>query len=216
MLISPSIVSGDMLHLADEASFADQVFGHIHIDIEDGVAVPNITMGVALCKRICQQWPRSYRSIHLCVNNPLDYLERIRECGADIVFVKVGHLNNATETLVAYKEAGIPLGLSLSNVELTQNWLKWLSLCEQVIVVTNYVGDPKREFRQEMLEIALKIAKQGIPVWIDGNVTFDCWQTLAQSNLYAAVMGKAVFQSKEKARARYSSMHAEGRGDEQP
>ena len=84
MLISPSVASSDLLRLGEEAAFADRHFRQLHIDIEDGVAVPNITLGMGVCKRICDLWSHSYRSLHLSVLRPMDYLERVKGCHADI------------------------------------------------------------------------------------------------------------------------------------
>ena len=54
MLISPSIASSDLLHLEEETVFAARHFGQIHIDIEDGTIVPNITMGMKVCQEVCE------------------------------------------------------------------------------------------------------------------------------------------------------------------
>lgn len=51
MLISPSIASSDLLHLEEETVFAAHHFGQIHIDIEDGTIVPNITMGMRYARK---------------------------------------------------------------------------------------------------------------------------------------------------------------------
>ena len=56
MLISPSIASSDLLHLEEETVFAAHHFGQIHIDIEDGTIVPNITMGMKVCQEVCERW----------------------------------------------------------------------------------------------------------------------------------------------------------------
>ena len=75
MLISPSIASSDLLHLEEETVFAARHFGQIHIDIEDGTIVPNITMGMKVCQEVCEKWKDAYRSLHLSVLEPLKYLD---------------------------------------------------------------------------------------------------------------------------------------------
>ena len=122
MLISPSVASSDLLRLGEEAAFADRHFRQLHIDIEDGVAVPNITLGMGVCKRICDLWSHSYRSLHLSVLRPMDYLERVKGCHADIVFLQVSHLSHPLEVLTAYRAAGIPLGLAISNRDQAGQW----------------------------------------------------------------------------------------------
>lgn len=67
--IIPSIASDNMLNVKEEIRFIDRNYGHIHIDIEDGNYIPNITFGEKLLKRICQN-SSSHKSVHLMVNKP--------------------------------------------------------------------------------------------------------------------------------------------------
>ena len=204
MLISPSVASSDLLRLGEEAAFADRHFRQLHIDIEDGVAVPNITLGMGVCKRICDLWSHSYRSLHLSVLRPMDYLERVKGCHADIVFLQVSHLSHPLEVLTAYRAAGIPLGLAISNRDQASQWEGLLDYVQQALVVTNFVGDFQRKFQPAMLDIALDIAKsRQMRTWIDGNVTFPIWRKLRDSPLYAAVMGGGIYQDKEAAVRQY-------------
>jgi len=201
MLISPSVASSDLFHLEEETSFADKYFRQIHIDVEDGTTVSNITMGMPVCRSICERWNNSYRSVHLSVLDPMKYLERVKECKADIVFVETDHLSDPVSVVKAYKDAGVPVGISYCNKDRerskeTINDL--LKLSEQVVIVTNYIGDPLRRFQYSMEEEGERIIKEyGIPVWLDGNVTYEIWQELRDRGFYAAVMGGAVYRDKE-------------------
>lgn len=198
MLVSPSVASADPFHLEEETVFADRNFHQIHIDVEDGVAVPNITLGMNTCREICARWPTSYRSLHLSVFRPLDYLERVQNCYADIVFLQVSHLSEPDAILKEFHDAGIPLGIAISNRDFSHDWESLLTYAEQALVVTNYMGDPKRTFQQTMLETALHIAETyHMKTWIDGNVSYDIWRYLKDSPIYAAVMGGAVYRDKE-------------------
>lgn len=201
MLISPSVASSDLFHLEEETVFADKYFHQIHIDVEDGTTVSNITMGMPVCKTICEKWDTSYRSVHLSVLEPMKYLERVKECKADIVFLETDHLTDPVSVLKAYKDAGIPVGISYSDRdrERSEETIKeLLKLSEQVVIVTNYIGDPQRRFQYSMEEAGERIIKEyGIPVWLDGNVTYEIWQELQERGFYAAVMGGAVYRDKE-------------------
>jgi len=200
MVISPSVASSDLFHLEEETEFADRYFHQIHIDVEDGTTVPNITMGMNVCRTICERWKSSYHSVHLSVWEPMKYLMRVKECRADIVFLETDHLKDPISVMKAYKEAGIPVGMSYSSRDLEQSREKQealLELSEQVVVVTNYIGDPERKFRYEMEQIAEEIGKTyGIPVWLDGNVSYKIWKELENRNFYAAVMGGGVYRDK--------------------
>ena len=201
MQISPSVASSDLFHLEEETAFADQYFRQIHIDVEDGVTVPNITMGMPVCQKICEKWNTSYRSVHLSVLDPMKYLDRVKECHADIVFLETDHLSDPVSVIKAYKDAGIPVGISYSSKDREQSEetvRELLKLSEQVVIVTNYIGDPQRRFQYSMAEEGERIMKEyGIPVWLDGNVTYELWKELQDRGFYAAVMGGAVYRDKE-------------------
>lgn len=210
MLISPSIASSDLLHLEEETVFAARHFGQIHIDIEDGTIVPNITMGMKVCQEVCEKWKDAYRSLHLSVLEPLKYLERVKKCKADIVFLALNHLEHPCEVLEAYLTEGIPTGISISNLDLDRDpetLKKLLKLSGQVVVVTNRVGDPERRFQYSMEKTAEEIADTyGVPVWLDGNVTYEIWKELEDRNIYAAVMGGAIYRDKELALRQYNGI----------
>ncbi len=201
MLISPSVASSDLLHLEEETTFAACHFGQIHIDIEDGTIVPNITMGMKVCQEICEKWKDAYRSIHLSVLEPLKYLERVKKCKADIVFLALNHLEHPWEVLEAYRAENIPTGISVSNLDLVKDKKildELLRLSEQVVVVTNKVGDPERRFQYYMEKVAEDIADTyNLSVWLDGNVDYKIWKELESSKLYGAVMGGAIYRDKE-------------------
>ena len=65
MKISPSIASSDLLNISEEISFIDEYFDAIHLDIEDGVAVNNISFGFKLAKSICDISKSKEKTMHL-------------------------------------------------------------------------------------------------------------------------------------------------------
>ena len=82
-----------------------------------------------------------------------------------------------------------------------------LKLSGQVVVVTNRVGDPERRFQYSMEKTAEEIADTyGVPVWLDGNVTYEIWKELEDRNIYAAVMGGAIYRDKELALRQYNGI----------
>ena len=101
----------------------------------------------------------------------------------------------------AYRAENIPTGISVSNLDLVKDKKildGLLRLSEQVVVVTNKVGDPERRFQYYMEKVAEDIADTyGLSVWLDGNVDYKIWKELESRKLYAAVMGGAIYRDKE-------------------
>lgn len=198
MLISPSIASSDVLHVADEVDFCDKYFGHVHLDVEDGVVVNNLSFGMKMCKLICMR-STSYKSLHLEVLHPLNYLEDVAACGADIVFIQTDHLENPAEVLNVFKLRGVCTGLSLSNRDLKKDIGTLIELTNSVLVLSAKVEDPLQKYDLGLETFALELAKNEKSVWIDGGVNNEIYKRLKNSPLYAAVMGRGVFADKESA-----------------
>ncbi len=202
MLISPSIASSDVLHVADEVDFCDKYFGHVHLDVEDGVAVNNLSFGMKMCKLICKR-STSYKSLHLEVLNPMDYLEDLAACKADIVFIQTDHLKNPAEVVNAFQNRGVNTGLSLSNRDLEKDISALLKMTDSVLVLTAKLEDPMQKYDLGLEAFALELAKKGKSVWIDGGVDAEIYNRLKDSPIFAAVMGRGVFADKKTAVENY-------------
>lgn len=200
MHISPSIASGNLLRIEEEVAFADRFFNSLHLDIEDGVAVSGITFGTRMCQLICDVSSSAEKTIHLEVWRPLDYLEELRRCSADMVFIQTAHLSEPEMIIQAFRDAGIPTGISVNQLDLTSpDWNRLMTLADNILVATAYPDDPDQCCQDKMLDLALMIANSGKKVWIDGGVTSDIVLRLKDSPLTAAVLGRAVFGDKEQA-----------------
>lgn len=196
--ISPSLASSDLLHLAEEIDFADKYFDALHLDIEDGVAIPGITFGIKMCQKALAYSKACYRSVHLEVFDPLAYLADLRQLKIDICYLQVCHLQEAETIIQKYQAAGIVTGIDLTDIDLkNNNYQALLPLCEDILVSTAGLNDLKQQFIPKMAEFALDLAaKQHKKVIIDGGVSFDIYRQLSHSNLKGVVMGRAVFENK--------------------
>ena len=128
MIISPSIASADLLHAAEEVRFICGHFPDLHVDIEDGVHLDNISFGFRLARMICEAATRPV-SLHLMVNDPIHWIPDVQRCGAAVTFVHLDHLRDPAAALDAYRRAGIPVGLGLSSRDLHRG--DWKALAAQ-------------------------------------------------------------------------------------
>lgn len=200
MLISPSIASADLLHIAEEVDFADKHFDNLHLDVEDGVAVHSISFGFKMCSAICIHSTASEISMHLEIVNPLAFIEEIKACGADIVFIQVDCQENPLDIIREFQKCGIPTGVNLSNLDMNRRELsELLSITDSLLINTTHHDDRTQTCDMEMLRFALKLAEEGKKVWVDGGITYEIYQGIKDSRIHAAVMGRAIFADKEKA-----------------
>ncbi len=193
--ISPSIASSDLLHVADNIRFIDENFQDIHIDIEDGVYLPNISFGFKLAKAICRE-SSSTKSLHIMVHDPLFWISDIKECKPDRVFIHVDHVKDPASTLQTYKDAGIPVGLGLSNRDLNRDILPLLAFVDKVLVLTAVIEDAQQQYKQELERFAGRLVNSRREVWVDGGIKHQNLSRLSEMGIYTAVMGRAVFCDK--------------------
>lgn len=200
MKISPSIASSNLLHVAKEIDFVDQHFNNLHLDIEDGNAVHSISIGFKLGKMICLYSKSEEISMHLEVLHPLDFLEEVKACQVDVVFIQVDCQRQPLDIIEEFKRQAIPTGINLSNLDLERPELPaLLDSTDMFLINTTHHDDPKQICDLMMIDFALNLANQGKKVWIDGGITFEIYQQIKDSTIYAVVMGRAIFENKEKA-----------------
>ena len=208
MKVSPSIASGDVLHIASEVDYIDRYFDNIHLDIEDGVVLLGITFGMKMARKICEYSKSTEKTIHLEVLNPLDYLEDLKQIACECVFIQVSHLKNALEVIDRFKDAGIPTGVNLNDADVDREDLsEILSSCSDFLISTTDPFDPKQEYLPHMEEFALQLAEdEKRRIWVDGCITYETYERLKDSKLYCAIIGRAIFTDKDLAVRRFSSI----------
>lgn len=200
MFISPSLASADVLNLESEMRFAQNHFGHVHLDIEDGVYLHNISFGFKIAKKVCEK-TTAFKSLHLMVQNPLNWIRDVAECHADVVFIHVEHLEDPVSALRAYKNAQIPVGLGLSNRNLGSDISMLLAEVNTVLVLTAFIEDPEQAYNLEMHKFVSQLCCGSQEVWLDGGITHEHIPQLHAIGVEGVVLGRAIFNDKEQALA---------------
>jgi ribulose-phosphate 3-epimerase len=200
MFISPSIASADVCNIENEVKFTEKHFSHIHLDIEDGVYLNNLSFGMKTVKRICQLTNASI-SVHLEVYNPMVYLNELASLPIDDLFIHTDHLENPLGVIKTFQSKGIHTGLGLSNRDLNNNILPLLEIVDSILVLSAEIEDPKQEYSEKMDDFIRKLSiKKTWKIWVDGGIKKKHIHRLQSYGVYAAVMGRAVFKDKLKAK----------------
>lgn len=196
-VIIPSIASGNMLNVEEEIKFIDRNYGHIHIDIEDGNYIPNITFGEKLLKLICEN-SSSLKSIHLMANKPEAFLKTIKECKPDIVFMHTDVTRYPSELIHLYQDEGIRVGIAV-NPRININEIEYLiPLVEDVLVMTSEPDARGQEYIKSMENKILKLNDYKVNIWVDGGVIEDKINDLSRMKVKNIIMGRAVFASRDR------------------
>ncbi len=114
MLVSPSLLSADFGNLARDIDMINRSDAdYLHLDVMDGVFVPNISFGFPVMKHV-QKLCTKPLDVHLMIVEPQKFVSEVRDCGADIMNVHYEvcpHLNRVVQQI---KDAGMRAGVTLN------------------------------------------------------------------------------------------------------
>ena len=166
--ISPSILAADFANLERDISRVSSA-DYLHVDVMDGLFVPNITIGVPVVKSI-RAVTALPLDVHLMIDRPVRYVEDFCKAGADIVTV---HVEAATEentrlALERVRALGKRAGVVLKPKTPAEAALPFLDQCAMVLVMTVEPGFGGQSFMEDMLEKVRTLRG-----WINGR-GLDC------------------------------------------
>ena len=205
--VAPSLLSADFGNLArdiDEinASTAD----YLHVDIMDGVFVPNISMGFPVLKAINKSSQKPL-DVHLMIVNPDQYVERFRDAGAKILTVHYEACTHLHRTIAHIHDCGMLAGVALNPhtpVEILTDIIQDVDLVLIMTVNPGYGGQKFIEHSYAKLQRLQKILKESgskAMVEVDGGVNFENAKKLVEHGVNVLVAGSTVFGAKNKAEA---------------
>jgi ribulose-phosphate 3-epimerase len=206
-LVAPSMLSADFGNLQRDTEMVNSSEADwFHIDVMDGVFVPNISFGFPVLKAI-QKYAKKPLDVHLMIIDPDRYLERFREYGAEVISVHYEACTHLHRTIQAIKKLGAKAGVVL-------NPHSPVSLLEEIITETDLVmlmsvnpGFGGQSFIESTLEkithlqelIARK--KTDALIEVDGGVTLDNAPRLVKAGAQVLVAGFTVFGSADPKKA---------------
>lgn len=193
--VSPSIASANPLDLAGALRLAERGgYDDLHVDIEDGNFIPNITFGLNTVRALRRATWLPF-SFHLMANRPETYLDVVLAMDPSIVFCNIEALSYPAEFLKAARDAKIRVGLALNPMTPVESAAYLLDRCDALLVLTAEPDGEGQKFLPPMLR-KVRAAKELMPcleVWVDGDVKKEHLPDLETLGVNVAVMGRSVF-----------------------
>ena len=199
--LAPSLLSADFAKLGEEVRLVSEAGAeYIHLDVMDGMFVPNITFGAPVIKKI-RPYSKAVFDVHMMVQNPRHYLDDVAAAGADLISIHQEASVHLDRDLNHIHELGCKAGVVLvpSTSLHTLDWI--LDLVDVVLLMTVNPGFGNQKFIPYSID-KIKALKQMITergsnalIELDGGVKLDNCAQLCEAGADILVAGSAVFKN---------------------
>ena len=201
--ISPSILAADLLNLGNEIKKVENSQAkYVHIDVMDGVFVPNISYGIPVVSAV-RSCTELVLDVHLMITAPERYVEKFIDNGADIVtfHLEATSHENILKAIEIIHKRGKRVGLSIKpNTDVT-DILPYIELIDMVLVMTVEPGFGGQSFIYETmtkvsyLRNLINEKNLQVDIEVDGGINADTLAIAEESGANIFVLGTAFFKS---------------------
>jgi len=200
-LVSPSLLAADFGRLEKDISMVNRsVADWLHLDIMDGVFVPNISFGFPVLKYV-KELSEKPLDVHLMIVDPDRYLERFRDSGASMLTVHYEACRHLNRTVNEIRRLGMKAGVSL-NPHTSLSVLEWiLPYVDMILIMTVNPGYGGQKFidnsydRVKALRKMISESGNDVLIQVDGGVETGNAKKLVESGVDVLVAGTSVFGS---------------------
>jgi ribulose-phosphate 3-epimerase len=199
MEILPSIAAADQSCLKEEIiKLGEDIVRSLHIDIEDGNFVPNITFGLKTLKDLRKLTKMPF-SVHLLVTNPEVYVEELSELGTDEIAVHIEACSYPRKVINLIRNKGVKVGLAI-NPKTPINTLKcYVGEIDSILIMTSEPDGKDQNFIYQCLEKVKElnnIKSRNFKIEVDGGIKEEHLKSIWEAGADIIVMGRAIFNSR--------------------
>ena len=201
MLTSPSLLSADFGRLNDDIDMLnDSDADYLHLDIMDGVFVPNISFGFPVLKYVAKRSKKPLDA-HLMIVEPQKFVNEVKNLGCEYMTVHQEACVHLDRVVNSIKEAGMKAGVALNPATHVDTLRHCIGSIDMVLVMSVNPGFGGQKFipytieKVRMLREMIDKAGAGTIIEVDGGVNLETGAALAQAGADMLVAGSFVFSA---------------------
>lgn len=205
--IAPSILSADFVNLErDIHDIEKNGADWVHVDVMDGLFVPNITIGIPVVQALRRVTDLPL-DVHLMIDRPVRYVEQFVKAGADwlTIHLEADQPQNTLEALDKIRAMGCKAAISLKPRTPAEAALPYLAKCDMVLVMTVEPGFGGQSFMADMMDkvrdlrAMLDKVNPECLIEVDGGIDAVTQAVCKESGVDVMVTGSAYFKAADRA-----------------
>ena len=194
------MLAADFLHLEKDVEMVNNYADLFHLDIMDGVFVPNLSYGFPVVEAIASMAKKPL-DVHLMIVHPENYVKRFAEIGAGMISFHLNATENPDAVLATIRESGAKAGLVINPDIPVESLYPHLKNCDYILLMSVFAGFGGQKFIEDTYQrvrtLKAEIDRQGlsIPIEVDGGVSASNAAALVEAGSEMLVAGSAVFKA---------------------
>lgn len=197
--LSPSMLSIDFTKIGEQLAIIEKAgTPYIHLDVMDGLFVPNISFGIPVIKGI-RKASNMVFDAHLMIAEPEKYVEEFRKAGADIINFHLEATEDPKKVIDLIRGTGAKVGITIKPKTSVEALKPFLAEVDMILVMTVEPGFGGQKFMEDQVPKIRQLAawkkemNLGYDIQVDGGVTQDNVRIVLDAGANVIVAGSAVF-----------------------
>lgn len=200
MKVAPSILSADFTKLEESVKRVDHAT-FLHVDVMDGIFVPNISFGPSIQKQIRAKYPDMVFDTHLMIIDPIKYIKEFADAGSDFITFHIEAKSDINETIDLIHSYGLKAGISIKPNTNPEVLIPYLDKLDLVLVMSVEPGFGGQKFMPNSLDKIKWLDEYknqhnlAYIISVDGGINKDTYPLVEEAGANLAVMGSFLFKA---------------------